>query len=206
MMHSRARPHTSHIQAFTYKHSGLAARWDTLENDWKQLRAKMAAVQKEHGEEVDHDEFVRLNVGGKPIDVRRSTLTFCDTPRLGALFSGRWEKALHRDADGRIFIDDNPKCFKKMLTSLQRLKDGPADQQKKPTTMESDQQPYFERMLEHYGVGDVLGYSGLMKVSSTGLLQDSTHRANLASWLDNPTSLQLLYRCVEYGYSGLNLL
>ena len=35
--------HTTYMQAFTSKHSALAAQWDTLENDWKELRAKMAA-------------------------------------------------------------------------------------------------------------------------------------------------------------------
>lgn len=30
--------HTTYMQAFTSKHSALAAQWDTLENDWKELR------------------------------------------------------------------------------------------------------------------------------------------------------------------------
>ncbi len=95
--------HTTYMQAFTSKHSALAAQWDTLENDWKELRAKMAAVQKEHGEEVD--PVVRLKVGGKLMDIRRSTLTICEGSRLEALFPGRWEKALRRDASGRTFIE-----------------------------------------------------------------------------------------------------
>lgn len=131
--------HTTYMQAFTSKHSALAAQWDTLENDWKELRSKMAAVQKEHGEEVDPDGVVRLNVGAKLMDIRRSTPTICEGSRLEALFSGRWEKALRRDASGRIFIDDNVKCFKKMLTSLQHLKDSPADQVMQFTKMEDDQ-------------------------------------------------------------------
>lgn len=97
----------------------------------------MAAIRAEHGEEVDPDGFVRLNVGGKLVDVCRLTLTLCDNSRLGALFSGRWEKALRRDANGRIFIDDNPKCFKKMLTSLQLRKDARAGQYQAPR-MEQD--------------------------------------------------------------------
>ena len=112
---------TTLIQAFTTEHSALAARWDTLEANWQQLRGKMAAVQEEHGEVLDPDGFVHLNVGGKPIDVRRSTLTCCINSRLSALFSGRWERVLRRD-DASIFIDDNAKCFKKMLTSLQSVK------------------------------------------------------------------------------------
>lgn len=182
----------------------MAARWDTLEADWKQLRAKMAAVQKEHGEEVDPDGVVRLNVGGKLMDIRRSTLTICEGSRLEALFSGRWEKALRRDADGRSFIDDNPKCFKKLLASLQQLRDSPAGQHKKPPKMEADQQPYSERMLEHYGLRDALGYPALMKIPSSILSRDISLRATLDAWLDSPASLQLLYRCVGYGYHNLS--
>ena len=113
---------------------------------------------RQYSKEVNPDGFLSLNVGGKPIDVRRSTLTYCDNSRLCALFSGWWEKALRRDADDRIFLDDNAKCFRKMITSLQQLKDSPAGQARKLPRMEEDQQPYFERMLEHYGVSGALGY------------------------------------------------
>ena len=160
-MLTQAPPCPTYTQAFNSKHAALAKQFDALEGDWKELRAKMAAVQKEHGKEVEPNEFVRLNVGGKLMDIRRSTLTICEGLRLEALFSGRWEKALRRDASGRIFIDDNAKCFKKMLTSLQRLKDSPADQVKPKPQIGGDQQPYFERMLEHHGVNHALGYPGI---------------------------------------------
>ncbi len=86
---------------------------------------------------MDPDDFVHLNVGGKPIDIRRSTLTCCESSRLEALFSGRWEKALRRDATGRIFIDDNTECFKKMVTSLKHVRDQSAAHLKVPE-MEED--------------------------------------------------------------------
>lgn len=152
----------------------------------------MAAAQAKHEKEVDHDKFMRLNVAGKLMGIRRSTLTICEGSRLEVLFSGRWEKALRRDVSGRFFIDDNARCFQKLVDSLQHLKDRPADQMNQKPQMEDDQQPYFERMLEYYGVNHALGYPALIKVSSTNLL-DSMHRATLGCWLDNPTSLQLLW-------------
>ena len=52
-------------------------------------------------------------------------------------------------SSGRTFIQRE---VLHMLTSLQHLKDSPADHVMRITKMEDDQQPYFERTLEHYGV------------------------------------------------------
>jgi len=78
-----------------------------------------------------------------------------------------------------IFIDDNPKYFKKMLISLQYVKDQSTAHLQVPV-MEEDQPPYFERMLEHNGVHDVICYSG-PKIPSTNLFRDRTHCAYLGS-------------------------
>ncbi len=58
------------------------------------------------------DDMLEINAGGKVIVAKRSTLTqHMVGTKFGALFSGRWEKKLQRDGDGRIFLDVNPECF-----------------------------------------------------------------------------------------------
>ena len=54
--------------------------------------------------------------------MRRETLTQLKGTRLEALFSGRWENVLLRDAKKRIFLDVSPSCFKKIVDFLNLLK------------------------------------------------------------------------------------
>ena len=61
----------------------------------------------------------RLNVGGDTSFVtRRDTLTAIEGSRLSQLFSGRWDKVLPKDRDGRIFLDLDPVQFRALLSWL----------------------------------------------------------------------------------------
>ena len=63
--------------------------------------------------------FPRLNVGGDTSFVtRRDTLTAIEGSRLSQLFSGRWDKVLPKDRDGRIFLDLDPVQFRALLSWL----------------------------------------------------------------------------------------
>lgn len=64
---------------------------------------KVAAVASNGDEDVSDDDIIEINAGGKIISTQRGTLTRWEGTRLEALFSGRWEKMLLRDGDGRIF-------------------------------------------------------------------------------------------------------
>ena len=55
---------------------------------------------------------------GTEIFACRDTLTVVKSCRLEALFSGRWENQLLRDDQGRVFMDVDPKSFKKILEYL----------------------------------------------------------------------------------------
>ena len=59
---------------------------------------------------VDGD-VVTLNVGGTLVCTQRRTLTAARDSLLGAMFSGRWEESLVRDAAGHAFLDDDPVVF-----------------------------------------------------------------------------------------------
>ena len=61
------------------------------------------------------------------MSVTRDTLTQIKGTRLEALFSGRWDKRLPRDSDGRLFLDVNPKCFLAVVDYLNDCKITPTD-------------------------------------------------------------------------------
>ncbi|CAE7345534.1 KCTD12 [Symbiodinium natans] len=68
-------------------------------------------------------DTVRLNVGGNTgFTTRRDTLTAIPGSRLALLFSGRWDKALRRDENGRVFLDVDPVQFRALLAWLVDLK------------------------------------------------------------------------------------
>ena len=53
--------------------------------------------------------ILKLNISGKLLDVRASTLCHVPGSALEAFFSGRHE--LQRDDEGRIFVDRNFEAF-----------------------------------------------------------------------------------------------
>lgn len=137
-------------------------------------------------------------MGGKLLDVRRSTLTSAKNSMLAALFSGRWERALPRDASGRVFIDDNPVCFQKMVEALQARKIAKPDDKVEPPAIDPDQAFYFSAMVGRYGLGRLLYGSACLEVDSTVLLRDPDHKQQLRKWFntDLHLELELLYRYV----------
>ena len=62
-----------------------------------------------------------MNAGGKIVSARRGVLCQLKGTRFEALFSGRWDKKLHRDGSGRIFLDVNPTAFRAIADYLNEL-------------------------------------------------------------------------------------
>ena len=63
-------------------------------------------------------DVVTVNVGGTLFTTRRHTFTAARGSLLGAMFSGRWEESLSRDAAGHVFLDDDPPVFADVLAAL----------------------------------------------------------------------------------------
>ena len=86
---------------------------DTLLNErLLELDHKKHEIAQAHGNlDAADDDLIEINAGGKIIVAKRSTLTQIQGSRMEALFSGRWEKKLMRDGQGRIFLDVDPICF-----------------------------------------------------------------------------------------------
>ncbi|KAL3787030.1 hypothetical protein HJC23_010647 [Cyclotella cryptica] len=67
------------------------------------------------------DDIIEINAGGRIIVTKHSTLTQVKGSRLEKLFSGRWDKALLKDRDGRVFLDVNPVGFEAVLDYLNEV-------------------------------------------------------------------------------------
>ena len=57
--------------------------------------------------------------------VTQDTLTQIKGSRMEAIFSGRWDKSLPRDDDGRVLLDINTKCFLAVVDYLNECKIAP---------------------------------------------------------------------------------
>ena len=106
------------------------------------------------GVEVSGDDIINLNVGGVNITTTRSTLCQVEGSFLASMFSGRWEKSLARDENGRVFFDFNPQYFAFILDYLRAKKistpENPAPLPKVP----EDQVKHFNNLVEYLGLSD----------------------------------------------------
>ncbi len=88
----------------------------------EELNARKSEIAEEFGDVNANDEdVIQINAGGKIISAKRSHLTQPRGTRIEAVFSGRWDKKLLRDGNGRIFFDVNPTCFQSIVDYLNEL-------------------------------------------------------------------------------------
>ena len=115
---------------------------------YKAEKLRMKAV------EVSDDDIINLNVGGKKMTTKRSTLCQVKGSLFSSMFSGRWETSLARDEDGRIFFDFNPQHFVLILDYLRgkaiATPENPVPLPKVP----DDQVKSFNNLIEYLGLSD----------------------------------------------------
>ena len=101
----------------------------------RRLEKRRNRAVEEHGfPNATDDDLLEINVGGTLFAARRGTLCLLKESRFEAVFSGRWQKTLQKDREGRIFFDANPKCFRALLDCLKDLKaEQPSAGKTKPT-------------------------------------------------------------------------
>eukprot|EP01043_Picozoa_sp_COSAG02_P038348 COSAG02_NODE_2948_length_7680_cov_7.843029_3_plen_840_part_00 len=182
----------------------IAARSDALE-------AKKAELARQNGgEDVSPEDEIRINVGGEIVICTRATLTLFQGTRFEALFSGRWEDKLLRDANGYVFLDVHPGCFKKIVEYLRRKKmAGPDDEIDLPYIDKDEEQEIFSRQLAFFELDDVIvpRNFGFDSEFDSIILTDPQHFQALGQWMaeDGVTgSLQLLYRASAHGWTSQN--
>jgi hypothetical protein len=103
----------------------------------------------------DSSVIVTINVGGEVIlQTTRNTICLAAPgSRFAALFSGRWEDKVVKDAQGRIFLDHDPELIRLIVNYLRskRIDDPSKPKVKPPTAPEAKRQEWF-CLLEHYGL------------------------------------------------------
>lgn len=67
---------------------------------------------------IEDDPLILLNIGGRPMTTRRSTLTRIPNTVLALAVTSPWSEKITRDADGRLFFDCDPDLFQYLLRQL----------------------------------------------------------------------------------------
>ena len=106
----------------------IAERRTVLERKKSRMLAESLGLQKDDKTNKQDDvetvisspPVVKLNIGGKHLDVRRSTITQVRS-RLAWILSGRWDHVLPKDKDGRLFFDLDPEWFEPIINHLRDL-------------------------------------------------------------------------------------
>jgi len=163
-----------------------------------ELNKKKQQIAETNGStNISGDDLIEINAGGKVIAAKRSTLTQLNGTRLEALFSGRWEKELLRDSQGRIFLDVNPKCFQSIVDYLTELSISSEDNLPKLPSVDDDYNDAMKHQIELFNLFRGLPLSDIVK--------DKRHIDQLHDWLKEDGSdgeLSLLYRGSRDGIDG----
>ena len=151
---------------------------EIIEGERCKMRAEVEAYKAEKlrmkAVEVSDDDIINLNVGGKKMTTKRSTLCQVEGSLLASMFSGRWEDSLARDEDGRIFFDFNPQYFVYILDYLRARTIATAENPAPLPKVAEDQVKHFSNLVEYLGLGDeivppVIVPPGKFNLHSTGV-------------------------------------
>ena len=131
---------------------------EIIEGERAKMKAEVEAYKAEKLRmkvvEVSDDDIINLNVGGKKMTTKRSTLCQVEGSLLASMFSGRWEDSLARDEDGRIFFDFNPQYFVYILDYLRARTIATAENPAPLPKVAEDQVKHFSNLVEYLGLGD----------------------------------------------------
>lgn len=89
----------------------LRKRKEALDAKEEELKILRKQLEEKHPCVGTPSDVLRLNVGGKRIEVLRRTLTSLEGSMLAVRFSGRWDEGLEKDAEGNFFIDQDYDLF-----------------------------------------------------------------------------------------------
>ena len=144
--------------------------------------------------------ILRLNVGGKDINVRKSSILPRTSPDslFGILVSGRWNSHLTKDRNGRIFLDVDPEWIEVVINVLRDT--GKIVLPRVAPEKDSG----FRAILACYNLGSLFSdfTIDLSEVSDIGSMNDQHNREILHSFLRPELAeeklrrfpLKLLYR------------
>ncbi|KAL7531523.1 LOW QUALITY PROTEIN: hypothetical protein ACHAXR_004090, partial [Thalassiosira sp. AJA248-18] len=192
----QGREYDAQIKKLDDKENLLTARLSELE------KKKLETALANGNEDAADDDLVQVNAGGKIISAKRSTLTQLKGTRFEALFSGRWDKKLQRDSNGRIFLDVNPLCFQAIVDYLNEMAISSDDNPPDPPSVADELKRILKHQLELFELETVPAVS----MPDSTIIQDESHVTQLHDWLkeggDSDVELSLLYRGSRDGLSS----
>lgn len=147
------------------------------------------------------NDLIEINAGGKIIAAKRSTLTQFKGTRLEALFSGRWDKKLQRDSDGRIFLDVNSHAFQKIVDFLHEWAISPSDNPPDLPTIDGENQFILDHLLKLFTLKDKSNHLDSVIIKNDRFADIE----QLHKWLvenDSDGEFRLLYRSSRDGFSA----
>lgn len=147
-------------QAFEHMQMQLKEEMDTLQSQKESVDAGRALLEAEKEammkDGVSSNDILEINVGGALISTKRSTLLA--TPEdsvLNAMFSGRWDESLSRDASGRIFLDVTPQLFAIILSHLRAICLAHRSTALSPPEVPKEFRQEFDALVEYFGLRDI---------------------------------------------------
>ena len=176
-------------------------------------RKQNSAAVSDGSEYIRDDDVVEINAGGRIIAARRSTLCQLKGTRLEALFSGRWDKKLCRDSNGRIFLDVNGDCFQAIVDFLNEMTISSEEHPSEPPSMDdAGDKQVLAQYLELFGlrIPPVIPDSNIItQYSQVKLLHkwlSEEDNANSCSMSDGTSDveLSLIYHASKENLSNKN--
>jgi TLD/BTB/POZ domain len=161
--------------------------------------------EREHKLNDVNSSILKLNVGGKDINVRKGSILPRTSPEslFGILASGRWDNHLTKDQNGRIFLDIDPEWIEVIINVLRET--GKIVLPCVATGKECG----FRAVLACYNLKSLFAdfTISLSEVSTIAAMNDPSNRETLHSFLrpevedDKPRGfmLNLLYRRSIHG-------
>jgi len=190
-----------HAGAFESKCKALDDAADEIQKGLFNLSIERDLLAAENdGADVRDDDLLEINAGGRIVTATRGTLTQLADTRLAALFSGRWEKRLQRDRDGRIFLDVNASCFQSVVDYLNELRISPPDDPPDPPHVDDTDKFFLGRLLSVFGIDETLA----VPLDSV-ILREEGYYGEIQGFLaeDNICeNLELLYRGSRDGFGA----
>ena len=168
----------------------------------KHNNKKLRTAQSNGNPNASPDDLIEINAGGKIISAKRSTLTQLTGTKLEELFSGRWDKMLQRDSNGRIFLDVNPVCFQAVVDYLNELVISSEDNPPNPPSVDDEHKHILKHQLELFGI---LSSVSPLEIPESNIISDASYASVLHDWLEEDGSegkFSLLYRGTRDGTSN----
>jgi len=206
--HNSMKSNSCHLDKVEQSYESLVSAFN---ESLKELNQQREALQQERMQfekeklqmckvAVREDDVISLNVGGKLMDCKRSTLCQVEGSLLASMFSGLWEEQLERDKQGRFFLEFNPNCFCKVLDWLRSKRIESPDRPAPLPVIAKDLTAEYHSLVSYLGLADGLkvglegvrdvalmssadkpfddGFSSELKSDCIALTEEATHTAS----------------------------